>query len=77
MNDVPPIRVQPSAKPPALRRSRHDRRIAGVLGGLADRFDLPPTQLRIGYVLLSLLSAGFPGTLVYAVLWFIVPVEEP
>jgi len=55
-----------------LRRSK-DRMIAGVCGGLAERFDMDPSVVRIGYVLLSVLSAAFPGLLVYLVLWFVVP----
>ena len=59
-----------------LRRSRSDRKIAGVCGGLAKHFDLDPTYGRIGYVLLSILSAAFPGTLVYLILWWLVPEED-
>jgi phage shock protein C len=47
--------------------------IAGVCGGLAEYFDLDPTLVRVGYVLLSVLSAGFPGLLVYIVLAIIMP----
>ena len=56
-----------------LKRSYTDRMVAGVCGGLAEYFDLDPTLVRVGYVLLSVLSAGFPGLLVYIVLWLIVP----
>lgn len=59
-----------------LRRSVSDRWLAGVCGGLADYFGLDPTVVRFGYVLLSLLSAAFPGFLVYLVLWFMIPEEE-
>jgi phage shock protein C len=59
-----------------LRRSRSDRKIAGVCGGLAKHFDLDPTYVRIGYVLLSILSAAFPGTLIYLLLWWLVPEED-
>lgn len=55
-----------------LRRSR-DRVIAGVCGGLAERFGWPVTRVRIGYVLLSVLSVAFPGILVYLLLWFVMP----
>ncbi len=56
-----------------LKRSYNDRMIAGVCGGLAEYFDLDSTLVRVGYVLLSVLSAGFPGLLVYIVLWLIIP----
>lgn len=56
-----------------LTRSTSDRMIAGVCGGLADYFDLDPTLVRAGYVLLSFLSVGFPGLLVYIVLAFVMP----
>lgn len=56
-----------------LKRSYTDRMVAGVCGGLAEYFDVDPTLVRVGYVLLSVLSGGFPGTLVYIVLWLIVP----
>lgn len=47
--------------------------VAGVCGGLAEYFDIDSTLVRVAYVLLSVLSAGFPGLLVYFVLWLIVP----
>jgi len=59
-----------------LRRSRHNRMIAGVVGGLAEYFGLDPTLLRVIYVLVSIFSAAFPGILVYIILWILVP-EEP
>ena len=47
--------------------------LAGVCGGIADYFDLDPTLVRIGYVLLSLISTGFPGLLVYGILAIVMP----
>jgi phage shock protein C len=58
-----------------LRRSRDDRIIAGVCGGVAEWLGWDPTLVRVLYVLLSISSAGFPGILVYLVLWLIVPEE--
>jgi phage shock protein C len=55
-----------------LRRSKN-KVIAGVCGGLAERYGWPATRMRIVYVLLSILSAAFPGTIVYLVLWFLMP----
>ena len=59
-----------------LRRSTHNRQVAGVCGGLAEYFGLDATVVRVAYVLLSILSVGFPGTLVYLVLWAVVPERE-
>ena len=59
----------------ALRRSRTDRMIAGVCGGIAKSAGWDPTAVRVGYVLLSILSAGFPGILAYVILWAVMPKE--
>jgi phage shock protein PspC (stress-responsive transcriptional regulator) len=59
-----------------LRRSRSNRMIAGVVGGLADHFGLNPTLARIIYVLVSIFSAAFPGILVYILLWILIPQED-
>ncbi|MGA7298204.1 MAG: PspC domain-containing protein [Rhodanobacteraceae bacterium] len=56
-----------------LRRSRSNRMIAGVVGGLADYLGMDPTVARVLYVLISILSAAFPGILVYIILWILVP----
>lgn len=55
-----------------LRRSQ-DRVIAGVCGGIAAHMDMPAGRVRVIYVLLSLLSVGFPGILVYLILWALLP----
>lgn len=64
---------QATAKPSGLTRSIHDRVLAGVVGGIAHRFGWNPTLLRVLYVLGSVLSAAFPGILVYLVLWLLIP----
>ncbi len=56
-----------------LRRSRANRQIAGVIGGLAEYFGLDPTLLRVIYVVGSIVSAAFPGILVYLLLWLLIP----
>jgi phage shock protein C len=56
-----------------LRRSRTNRQIAGVIGGLAEYFDVDPTLLRVIYVVGSIVSAAFPGLLVYLLLWLVIP----
>lgn len=59
-----------------LRRSRGNRVIAGVVGGLAQYFGVNARGLRIVYVLVSVLSAAFPGLLVYLLLWLLIPQED-
>lgn len=59
-----------------LRRSRRHALLGGVIGGFAEYFDRDPTLLRVLYVLISILSAGFPGMLVYVVLWLVIPRAE-
>ena len=59
-----------------LRRSRSNRMVAGVIGGLAERFQIDPTLARVLYVVGSIMSAAFPGILVYIILWVIIPEEE-
>ena len=60
----------------ALRRSRRHRILGGVCGGIAEWLGWSPTVVRVLYVLLSILSAGFPGILVYIVLWIVMPEEQ-
>lgn len=55
-----------------LRRSRTNRVIAGVCGGLGDYFGVDPTIVRIIFILL-LLPGGVPGPLVYFILWLVMP----
>jgi phage shock protein PspC (stress-responsive transcriptional regulator) len=59
-----------------LHRSRQHRILAGVCGGLAEWLGWSPTTVRILYVLVSILSAGFPGILVYIILWLVMPQAE-
>ncbi len=59
------------------RLTRSENKIlAGVCGGIAEWADLDPTLVRIGYLLVSILSAAFPGTLVYIILWIVMPTKE-
>jgi phage shock protein C len=47
--------------------------IAGVCGGIAESLNVDPTIVRLVYALVSLVSAAFPGILVYIVLWIVMP----
>ena len=53
-----------------LVRPRHGKVIAGVCSALADRFGLPRTLVRIGFVIFGLVGVG---ELVYIALWIIIP----
>ncbi|MFC4526526.1 PspC domain-containing protein [Dyella halodurans] len=57
-----------------LYRSRSDRKIAGVCGGIAEHFGWDPTLVRLGWVLLTLM--GGSGILIYLILWLVMP-EAP
>jgi len=54
-----------------LYRSRNERMIAGVCGGLADYLHTDPTLIRLLFVLFAL--AGGPGLVAYLILWIVVP----
>ena len=56
-----------------LRRSRTNKVLTGVCGGLAEWLGWDPTLVRVGYVAVSLLAAAFPGVILYVLLSFIMP----
>lgn len=58
---------------PTLSRPLDDRVLAGVVGGIARRFGWNPTLLRVLYIVASVVSAAFPGILVYLILWLVMP----
>jgi phage shock protein C len=59
-----------------LTRDPNNKWIAGVCGGIARWLDADPDIVRLIYVLVSVMSVAFPGTLVYILLWILMPVEE-
>lgn len=61
---------------PGLKRSRDQRMIAGVCGGIAEWLGWSATTTRLIFVLLSILSAAFPGILVYLILWIAMPERD-
>ena len=56
-----------------LYRSRRNRMIAGVCGGLAEWLGWSPSWVRLLYILVSVLSIAFPGIIVYIILWVVMP----
>ncbi len=64
----PPVRTQ-------LRRSRTDKIIGGVNGGLAEYSGIDPLLWRVGFVALAF--AGGTGVIVYLLLWLLMPAGPP
>lgn len=56
-----------------LTKSLHDKKISGVCGGIAEYFEIDATIVRVAWVLLSILSTGFPGLILYIILAFVMP----
>ncbi|MBV8236365.1 MAG: PspC domain-containing protein, partial [Acidimicrobiia bacterium] len=67
-NDTPP-----GAPPRRLQRSRRDRVVAGVCGGLGEYFDVDPVIFRIAFVVLAFV--GGAGFLLYPAAWLLLPEE--
>jgi len=61
---------------PRLYRSRRHRMIAGVCGGLAERYDWDPSTVRLVFVLLMFVPIPTHIALVYIIAWIVVP-EAP
>ena len=61
--------IEPSKR---LRRSKN-KMFGGVCAGLAEWLGWDVTLVRVLYVVISILSAAFPGTIVYLLLWVIMP----
>ena len=55
-----------------LRRSRRNRVVAGVAGGLADFFGVSAFWFRLAF-LISLVPGGVPGLTLYVLLWLVIP----
>ena len=75
-----PDATEPAARPETerLARSRTDRKVAGVCGGLADYFNLDPTVVRVLWAVLSVVPGSLVfGVVAYLVAWFIMPAERP
>ena len=58
-----------------LRRSRHNRWLGGICGGLGEFFGLSAFWFRLLFFLLAL-PGGLPGILPYLILWLIIPLED-
>jgi len=63
-----------SQQKPALRRSRRNRIIAGVCGGLAEFYGISSFWFRLGMII-AFIPGGVPGLLIYFIMWMIIPSE--
>lgn len=57
-----------------LRRSRTNRVIAGICGGLAEFFGIHANWFRLAFII-AFIPGGVPGIVVYGLMWMIVPSE--
>ncbi len=67
--------IQPE-KPRRLTRTRQDRMLAGVCGGLAKYLFVDPTVVRLVFALATFFTVVFPGILIYLIMWIVVPKED-
>lgn len=58
-----------------LKRSKNQQ-LAGVCAGIAEYFGWDVTLVRVIFALLTILSAGFLGIVLYIVMWIIMPLED-
>jgi phage shock protein C len=56
-----------------IYRSQQDKKIAGILGGLGELFDIDPTLLRLLFVFIGLATGVIPLVVAYLVGWIIIP----
>ena len=63
-------------EPKRLYRSRSNRMISGVCGGIAQYFNVDPTLIRLIAVLIALLGAFFGGLIAYIICVVVIPEES-
>ena len=55
-----------------IHRSRNNRWIAGVCGGLGEYFNIDPTLIRLIWAVGTVFSMGF-GIILYIIFWIVIP----
>ena len=58
----------------SLRRSKSNRMLAGVCGGLSEFFGISSFWFRLAF-LIALIPGGVPGIVIYLIMWMVVPNE--
>ncbi len=56
-----------------LFKSETDKKLAGVCGGIAEYYEVDPTLVRVGYVVLTLVTGILPGIIAYFIVALIMP----
>lgn len=56
-----------------LYLSKNDSKILGVCGGIGETYDIDPTLVRLGFILLCFATAILPMVLTYIIAWVIMP----
>ncbi|WP_230207951.1 PspC domain-containing protein [Microlunatus sp. Gsoil 973] len=67
----------PESRPRRLRRSRNDRWIGGVCGGIAEYLNMDPTLVRVAVVIIALVTAAVPVIAIYLLMMLLIPEAEP
>ena len=60
-----------------IYRSRTDKKVAGIFGGIAELYDLDPSLLRLLAVFVGVATGLLPLFITYLVGWFIIPKGPP
>ena len=58
-----------------LYKSEKNKVISGICGGLGEYFDVDPTIIRLGWILVSILTGIIGGLIIYVIATFIIPVK--
>ena len=56
-------------------RSRTEKKVAGLCGGLGEMFNVDPTLVRLGVVLVCFVTGVIPVVVTYLIAWWIVPLK--
>ncbi len=56
-----------------LYKSETDKKVSGVCAGVAEYYDVDPTLVRVGYVVLTLITGVLPGLVAYVIVAAIMP----
>ncbi|MEE0980400.1 MAG: PspC domain-containing protein [Acutalibacteraceae bacterium] len=59
-----------------LYKSSTDKKLCGVCAGIANFFNIDPTIIRVLYAVAAIFTTGFPFTLLYIILAFILPEDN-